>query len=107
MDFNFSNVEGFDWDEGNSGKNFKGHEVTDQEGEEVFLHKPFIEEDVKHSKSEQRYQALGETSSKRYLFVSFTIRYIHATEKIRIISARDMNRKEERRYEEIKTNSQF
>jgi len=39
---------------------------------------------------------LGRTNDDRYLFVVFTIR----NNKIRVISARDMNRKERRVYRE-------
>ena len=41
-------------------------------------------------KLERRYYALGQTSDSRYLFVAFTIR----RSLIRVISVRDMNRKE-------------
>lgn len=42
-----------------------------------------------------RFQALGRTDDGRKLFLSLTIR----DEKIRVISARDMNKKEEVMYE--------
>lgn len=89
----------FDWDQGNLSKNLKKHGVTSQESEELFGNEPFlILEDYKHStESEIRFQALGQTKSKRKLFISFTIR----TNTIRIISTRDMSRKEEVIYESI------
>lgn len=86
----------FEWDKGNLNKNFKKHNVRNQEAEEIFVNEPLIVlEDVKHSRQEIRFYALGVTSKKRKLFLSFTIR----KDKIRIISARDMNKKEEVTYE--------
>lgn len=87
---------GFEWDEGNIGKNLK-HNVTDKESEEPFTNKPFkINPDTKHSQNELRFQALGKTNNKRLLFLSFTLR----NNKVRIISARDASKKERREYEE-------
>ena len=93
----------FEWDKGNLDKNLKKHNVSNQETEEVFFNKPFIVyEDKKHSLSEQRFQALGKTNKIRKSFLSFAIR----KDRIRIISVRDMNKKERRRYEKIKTSTQ-
>jgi uncharacterized DUF497 family protein len=93
----------FQWDEGNIEKNFKKHVVTIQETEEVFTNEPFITaEDVKHStNAEQRYQGLGQTKVNRKLFVAFTVR----DKKIRVISIRDMKRKERQLYEWLEKNS--
>jgi len=86
----------FEWDKGNSDKNTIKHAVTIQESEEVFFNQPLIiTEDQKHSNSEHRFQALGKTNNHRQLFLSFTIR----KNKIRIISIRDMNKKEIKAYE--------
>jgi uncharacterized protein len=90
-------IEGFDWDQGNSEKNWERHKVSFIECEEVFFNRPLVVvEDTPHSKSEGRYFALGKTNDDRYLFVVFTVR----NNKIRVISARDMNRKERRVYRE-------
>lgn len=89
--------EGFNWDEGNSNKNWHLHGVTDGECEEVFFNLPLVVvSDRAHSGSEPRFLALGITEAKRRLFVSFTIR----KNLIRIISSRDMTKREDRRYEE-------
>ena len=89
------NCTGFDWDEGNTSKNWLKHQVTPSECEQIFFNQPFVaQEDLKHSKNENRYYALGQTDLKRYLFVVFTVR----NNMIRIISARDMSRKERRVY---------
>ncbi len=89
--------EGFLWDEGNSQKNWIKHQVTRLECEEIFFNLPIVvSDDEKHSKVEKRYYALGKSKSERYLFISFTIR----DNLLRVISARDMNRKERKIYEE-------
>ena len=86
---------GFDWDEGNRDKNWISHQVTSSECEEIFFNQPLVvADDVPHSKDEQRYYALGQTNAGRLLFLVFTIR----TELIRVISARDMSRKERKEY---------
>lgn len=92
-----SQVEGFDWDEGNIEKNWERHKVSYLECEEVFFNQPIIiREDEVHSGSENRYYVLGKTNDGRDLFIVFTIR----NKKIRVISARDMKRKERRLYRE-------
>ncbi len=66
---------GFDWDENNTGKNWQRHRVTPEEAEDIFFHEPLaVRGDVRHSKREKRYYALGQTSVGRMLFVAFTIR---------------------------------
>ena len=98
----FSHVYGFEWDEGNISKNWEKHKVSHLECEEVFFNEPLIvQKDREHSDEEIRYFALGRTNSGRLLFIVFTIR----KEKIRVISARDMTRKESIRYEQIEKNS--
>ena len=87
---------GFEWDEGNSDKNWFLHQVTDAECEEVFFNVPLIvADDTQHSKTERRYYVLGQTDRGRLLFIAFTIR----DNLIRVILARDMNRREGKRYE--------
>ena len=87
---------GFEWDEGNADKNWEKHAVADFECEEVFFHQPLVvRHDPKHSQREARYYALGRTGQDRLLFVAFTVR----RSLIRVISAREMTRKERRLYE--------
>ncbi len=90
--------EGFEWDSGNIDKNFILHDVTNTEAEQMFFNAPLITAaDVAHSSSEgQRYKALGHTDNNRHLFAVFTIRNGY----IRIISVRDMSRKERKIYDE-------
>ncbi|SRR6266568_5184504 len=86
----------FEWDNGNSGKN-KKHMVDDKEAEEVFFdEKRFIFKDKLHSGNEERIRIIGKTKAKRLLFIVFTRR----NKKIRIISARNINKKEVFLYEE-------
>jgi uncharacterized protein len=86
---------GFEWDEDNARKNWEGHHVTPEEAEDVFLNEPLVvRSDGRHSSREKRYYALGQTSIGRRLFVAFTIRRA----LLRVISVRDMNRKESDAY---------
>jgi uncharacterized protein len=100
-----SKCKGFEWDEGNSNKNWHLHRVIDAECEEVFFNLPLIISfDAGHSKREKRFFALGRTENNRRLFVAFTIRQ----DLIRVISARDMTKRELRKYaEKIKRHSDF
>jgi uncharacterized protein len=85
----------FDWDEANSEKNWFKHRVSQSECEQVFFNLPLVVgDDPKHSHAEDRHYVLGQTDKGRELFVVFTIR----GDAIRIVSARDMNRRERRIY---------
>jgi uncharacterized protein len=86
----------FDWNKGNFDKNWLKHKVSSKEAEEIFFNRPLkIFEDKKHSQKEERLLAYGITNRKRHLMIVFTLR----EEKIRIISARNQNKKERRVYE--------
>ena len=68
------------------------------ETEQTFFNEPLLVlEDSKHSNQEPRFHALGRSDDKRQLHITFTLR--QAGEKIRIISARDMHKKERAIYE--------
>lgn len=85
-------VIGFDRDDGNARKNEK-HGVSQSEAEEVFFSQPLLLlEDVRHGGQESRYHALGKTHEGRRLHITFTLREDGTL--IRVISARDMHRKE-------------
>ena len=87
---------GFQWDKDNVEKNWLKHKVSPFECEQVFFNNALFAEDIKHSQREKRHYALGLTDDKRLLFVAFTIR----KNRIRVISARDMSKKERKAYEE-------
>ncbi len=86
---------GFEWDEGNREKNWIRHQVSVAECEQVFFNLPLLmAEDKKHSRAEPRYYVLGQTDAGRKLFVVVTTR----GEMIRVISAREMSRRERKEY---------
>jgi uncharacterized protein len=94
-----SQIEGFEWDEGNSRKSIDKHAVSQAEAEQAFFNEPLlIVEDFKHSSYEIRLHALGQTDAGRPLHISFTLR--GKGKLIRVISARTMHRKERLRYEQ-------
>ena len=69
------------------------------EAEQVFFNVPVLMlPDSAHSQSEPRYHALGKTIDGRRLHISFTLR--GDGKLIRVISARDMHRKERAHYEQ-------
>lgn len=93
----FSHLTGFDWDESNREKNWEKHQVLASECEEVFFNLPLLlQPDPAHSQQEPRYFVLGHTTAGRRLFIAFTVR----ENKIRVISARDMSKKERKIYEQ-------
>ena len=88
---------GFDWDAANSDKNRPRHGGSQGECEEAFFGRTLVlAPDVRHSESESRYYLLGQTVAGRFLFVAFTRR----GGLVRVISARDMSRRERRIYAE-------
>lgn len=98
---NWAQVTGFDWDEGNSRKNAEKHGVSQSEAEEIFFNEPLLVlGDSKHSQAEARFHALGETDDERLLHITFTLRQNGTL--IRVISARNMHRKERAVYEQTK-----
>ena len=92
---------GFEWDEGNSEKNWIRHGVSQRESEQVFFNRPLVvEDDELHSDTELRFYALGRTDADRLLFVVYTLR--GEGPAIRVISARDMRPRERREYEHVR-----
>ena len=95
-----SQITGFDWNENNREKNWEKHRVLAGECEEVFFNLPLLlQPDPTHSQEGPRYYVLGHTITGRWLFIAFTVR----ENRIRVISARDMSKKERKFYEQ--TNS--
>jgi uncharacterized DUF497 family protein len=99
MENDFDNFVGFQWDRGNINKNLIKHNIEKWECEQIFFNKPILVlEDTRHSVSEKRWAAFGKTDSDRLLVVVFTKR----GKMLRVISARDMNKKEKQFYEKNK-----
>lgn len=87
----------FEWDKGNREKNWRLHRVLAEECEEIFYDpNKRIYKDPLHSGHEARYLIIGQTRKGRLLFVVFTERGA----KLRVISARDLNKRERHLYEE-------
>lgn len=96
--FDFGIFTGFDWDDGNYKKNWVRHAVSAAECEEVFFNRPIVATpDADHSGLETRFCLLGRSDRGRELFVVFTQRGT----LIRVISARDMTRREREVYAEL------
>lgn len=97
---NLETLIGFEWDHGNIDKNKVKHNVSSFECEQCFFNIPLLlHNDHKHSEQENRFYILGKTDNERKLYIVFTVR----NQYIRIISARDMNKKERETYEKAKT----
>jgi uncharacterized protein len=95
----WAQVKGFDWDSGNARKSADKHGVSQAEAEQVFFNQPLLVlSDQEHSGHEPRYHALGMTDEGRTLHITFTLRATGTL--IRVISARDMHRKERNVYEQ-------
>jgi len=93
----FNSCVGFEWNAGNSNKNWMRHKVSRVECEQAFFNTPIIVgDDSKHSILEKRWYLLGKTDLEWLLFIVFTVR----NNLIRVISARDMSKKERKIYYE-------
>ena len=89
----------FDWDGGNKDKNWLKRRVTHEECEEVFFdpHKRLLKAAFHMGAvgAEERHLLIGQTTQQRFLFMVFVFR----KDKIRVISARDLNKKKRKWYE--------
>lgn len=85
----------FEWDKGNIDKSVRKHKISIKEAEELFRNEPKHILKSERFIAEKRYMLWGITNTGRKLTAIFTIR----GDKIRIISARPMSRKERRNYE--------
>lgn len=92
-------IVGFDWAAGNARKSVEKHDVSQAEAEQVFFNEPLLTvSNTRRSASEPRIHALGRTDDGRLLHITFTLRENET--KLRVISTRDMNRKERSYYEQ-------
>ena len=83
-------IKGFQWDKGNEKHIRERHNVTKFEAEEVFIGDPYF----RVGRDGTRY-VYGQTSSGRYLFVV----YLYLGKGVaRVVTARDMTKRERRLY---------
>ncbi len=86
-----------EWDKSKAAKNLRKHRVAFEEAATVFADPVFITVvDDEHSLDEERYITMGVSGQRRLLVVAHTDR----NDRIRIISAREATKKEERFYAE-------
>ena len=95
MEFDFSRVDGFEWDLGNLTKNPQKHRIPNEEAEETFFRDPWVDDATRPGDPEPRWAALGQSESGRLLRIVFTTR----GRKLRVISARPASKKETADYE--------
>ena len=90
----FMQDEAFEWDDGKAALNWRNHGVSFEMARDVFQDIFAIEWiDDRHGDMEQRFVTVG-TVEGRLLFVAYTLR----GQRIRIISAREAEPRERRRY---------
>ena len=95
LDEFIAGLEGFEWDAGNSEKNWLRHEVRQAEAEQALLNRPLVlAVALKHVVKEARFLAFGRTDAARQLAVVFTVR----SNRVHVISARPLSRAERRVY---------
>ena len=86
----------FEWDEANKKKIWLKHKVSVEECEEAFTTEyVFRQPDDLHSHKENRYILISKTKKSRFLFIVYTVR----KNKVRVVSARSMHKKEQSFYE--------
>ncbi len=87
----------FEWDDDKARVNLEKHGVSFEEAATVFRDPLFLVfSDPDHSIEEARFLIVGESSERRVLIVSYTDR----ESAIRLVSAREATKKEQRTYEE-------
>jgi hypothetical protein len=82
----------FDWDPGNVG-HIARHGITPKEAEETVLIEP-LDADVQRHKSEDRVLCFGRTASGRLL----TVLYAERRGRVRVVTAYEMTRAQQRLY---------
>ena len=93
----FPDLTGFQWDAGNSEKNWLVHEVSQAEVEQAFYNRPvLVSPDSGHSPVAARHYVLGRSNAGRTLAIAFTVRRT----LVRPTMARDTSRRERRLYVE-------
>lgn len=91
----------FEWDVHKAKSNVKKHRVHFEQAAEVFLDALQLSiMDIEHSEIEERWVTMGKTKSGKLLVVSHTFQEHKEDATIRIISAREATKHEQRQYEE-------
>lgn len=93
-------VDGFDWDSGNTFKNEAKHGISRETVEAFFGREVRVAPDPKHSRTEDRFLALGRGPGERPMIVAFTFRATRGLKLIRPISARFMHAREIAKYDQ-------
>ena len=87
----------FEWNKNKAVSNLSKHGVSFEEAKTVFEDPLYVDfYDPDHSEDEERYLIVGESNRGRLLIVSYTER----EDSIRLISARELTRTEQKAYEE-------
>ncbi len=95
-------LDGFEWDAGNSDKNWLRHEVHQTEAEQALLNRPLVLAVALKHAAELRFLAFGRTDAARQLAVVFTVR----ANRVRVISAWPLSRPERRVYAQAEARSE-
>lgn len=87
----------FEWDRDKGQQNLRKHRVSFEEAATVFLDPMAMTyPDPDHSNQEDREITIGYSNKQRLLFVS----HVQRSDRIRIISARQVSRRERKQHEE-------
>ncbi|MBX3329032.1 MAG: BrnT family toxin [Nitrospira sp.] len=85
----------FTWDVAKALSKYEKHGVSFEEAATVFGDASALDwQDLAHSQQEPRFKRLGGSLNGRIILIVYTRRKVHETHTIRIISARQANRKE-------------
>lgn len=98
----YSSDDTCEWDDVKNLLNIQKHHLSFETASKVFLDPYFIEiEDEAHSKLEQRYQGFGNVNGITVVTVFYTERCSDGKERHRLISARGLDPKEKKAYDEF------
>jgi len=89
----------FEWDFAKAQSNVRKHGVSFETASRVFLDPLAMVEQDRYENGEYRWQTLGLVDSCLLLLVAHTVREENGGEIVRIISARNAESKERKRYE--------
>jgi uncharacterized DUF497 family protein len=93
-------VDAIDRDSGNSFKNEAKHGISRETVEAFFGRNVRVAPDPKHSRTEDRFLAIGRSPGERPMIVAFTVRAARGLKLIRPISARFMHAREIAKYDQ-------